>query len=617
MTKEEKLMVKLDKMWQEASESRKKWDYKWFVYGMWVRGYHYARYDKKARMVVGTPPNDGRPQVSINRIYPTLKAVRNYALRNQPKAQVVPDDLTEDSLTQVNKLTKFLDYIHETQKLRPKLKSSTFQALETSVSWWQVIWGGDDVVVNPVDCFDYYPDPKNYDHHQSRYGILAVSRTIDSLLEDDKYIKKEVQDIKPDNRRSSSSYKELLLNYDSNQQINNDGTVIVKEYWYKEDGKIYVCAEAGGKLIRKPEEVDTPIIPFFKLSADIMPFSMYGEGWVKNMIDPQKLLNSAVSSVAEYNVLMNKVKVVTDKGAGVRIFNNQHGQIIEKKRGYEMTTQGVAPMNQAVFEQIQFATKFIEDIGSIHDAMMGRVPTGARSGKAIESLQMGDSNNMSELVENIEDFLEDVYEYVLWLTSKKYQDVRSIVIKDYASGPEMIKVLGADSPVAQAMTEVPDDTIIVSDKNIVDVKISSYLSFTPEAKRESVKELATLVPDLPPDVILDAYGVGNIADVVQKIKEKQAEDLQKQYDQQASLMDKQDQINNPESSGQEAFAAIRTLIEGGTPQVPTRPGQDYIAVFDNFLQKESELGELDPQVIQAIQTFRDQVLQGAGVRNVA
>jgi hypothetical protein len=129
-----------------------------------------------------------------------------------------------------------------------------------------------------------------------RYGILAVRRRISDLMEDEKYDKKEVEQIKADNKESASSYKEMLLSFEKNgsSQASNgkgddkDGTVILKEYWYKESDKIYVCAKAGGRVIRKPEEVDVKIIPFFKLSSDIMPFSMYGEGWVKNMIGPSE-----------------------------------------------------------------------------------------------------------------------------------------------------------------------------------------------------------------------------------------------------------------------------------------------------------------------------------------
>lgn len=620
----DEILARLDRMWKEASEFRKQYDYRWFLYGMWVRGYHYARYDRKAKMVVGKPPASGRPQIVVNKIYPTIRGVRNYVLRNQPKAQVVPEDTTnQTAIAESMKSTRFLEYFHERQKLKKKLKGTVFQALETSMSWWQVIFDGSEIVVNPVDCFDYYFDPKANSPSKQRYGILAVSRRISELLEDDKYDKKEVAEIKPDNKKSSSSYKELLLSYDRGSSADSatgkdqDGSVIVKEFWYMKGDQVYVCATAGGRLIRKPEIIDTPIIPFFKLSSDNMPFSMVGEGWVKHMIDPQKLINSAMSTLAEYNLIMNKVKVIVDKGAGIRVFTNQMGEVLEKKRGYTVTTQASAPLNPAIYQQIDYANRFIEDIGAMHDAMMGRVPTGAKSGRAIESLQIGDSNNMSELVENLEEFLEDVYEYTLLLASKVFQDYRSIILPDYTGQDTAARVIGADSEIGQQLLEegdVPDDTIVIQDKNFVDVKIGSFLSFTPEGKRDAVRELYEVIPDLPEDIILDAYAVGNIADVVNGIKKKRAEAAQQEMEQQRMQAEVQQDTQNPEATPQEAVAAIRTMLEGGTPQVPRRPGQMYIQVFDEFIERETELGEVDQQALSAIARFRDQVVQGVGAR---
>jgi len=611
-------LSKINNFWSAAQEERKNYDWKWYLYGLWTRGYHYARYDSNTKRIISKPVKDGRPKIAINKIYPTLRSVRNYVLRNQPKAQVTPDTTREGALKETLKANKFLDYIHESEKLRPKLKNTLWQALEDSVSWWQVLWTGDKIEVNPVDVFDFYPDPKARSAGEMKYGILAVRRRLSDLLDDDKYIKSEVEKIKSDDKRSSSTYKEMLMSFDrpdsGKSKEDKDGTVIVKEAWYIEDGKVYVAAMAGERLIREPEEVDSPIIPFFKLASDIMPFQMYGEGWVKNLIDPQKLLNSAMSSIAEYNKMMNKIKYVTDKGAGVRIVNNKHGQIIEKKRGYNMTTQPVAPISAAVYQQIDYANRFMEDIGSMHDASSGRVPTGAKSGRAIEALQIGDSNNMSEVIENVEDFLEDVYEYILYLASKNYQEMQNILAKDFMGQREYLKVLGEDSIVAQQMIEagkVPEDTLIISEKNVVDVKITSWLSHSPEAKRESVKELATIIPDLPPEVILDAFGVGNIADTIQKIKEKQAEDKQEALAQQEQESQIQQKAGAPpKSGGQEAFAAMRTIISGGAPQVPANPGPGYIEAIDRFIRERSQ--ELDEQVLQALQTFRDQVVQGIG-----
>jgi hypothetical protein len=620
--KEDVLKSRLDRMWSEAESGRTQHDWKWFIYDMWVKGHQDARYDKKTRRIISGGTSDGRPKVSINKIFPTLRSVRNYVLRNQPKAQVTPEGMNKDNLEEALKSNHFLDFVHETERLRPKLKGSVMSALKYSKSWWQVVWNGEKIEINECDTFDVYPDPKARTRNEMRYLVLAVRRSLDTLKENEMYDKKEVEQIKPDNKTAASSYKQMSLNYENSGEVNNtkeSETVIVKEFWYKEDGKIYVCTMAGDRVIRKPEEIDSKIIPFFDLSSDIEQLRMYTEGWVKHMIDPQKLLNSAVSSLAEYNIIMNKGRIITDKGAGVRIITNQHGSIIEKKRGYDVRHEAIQPLGAAIYQQIDYANVFIEDIGSMHEASRGRVPTGAKSGRAIEALQIGDANNLSELVENIEDFLEDVYEYVLWLASKKYQDMRTIMPLDYTGQRQFLRVVGESSPVAQQLTGNEEDVLVIREKNLVDVKISSYLAHTPEAKRESVKELFSIIPDLPMDVVLDAYGVGNIADVIKKIKEKQEEDKQaelesQQTQQEMQLQGKQQeqQMTNPESTAQEAIAAIRTMIQGGTPQVPTNPGQNYISAIDQFLQREQESGELDPQVLQAVQTFRDQIIQGVG-----
>lgn len=621
-SKDEILKSRLEKMWSEAESGRTQHDWKWFIYDMWVKGYQDARYDKKTRRIVSGNSSDGRPKVSINKIFPTLRSVRNYVLRNQPKAQVTPEGLSADNLEEALKSNHFLDYIHETEGLRKKLKGSVMSSLKYSKAWWQVIWNGEKIEINECDTFDVYPDPKARNRNELRYVILAVRRTLDALKESPIYDKKEVEQVKPDNKTAASSYKQMSLNYENTGEVNNtkeSETVIVKEYWYLEDGKVYVCTMAGDRIIRKPEPVDSEIIPFFDLSSDIEQLRMYSEGWVKHMIDPQKLLNSAISSLAEYNIIMNKGRIITDKGAGVRIINNQHGSIIEKKRGYDVRHEAIQPLSSAIYQQIDYANVFIEDIGSMHEASRGRVPTGAKSGRAIEALQIGDANNLSELVENIEDFLEDVYEYVLWLASKKYQDMRTIMPLDYTGQRQFLKVVGEDSPVAEGLEGTEEDVLVVRSKNLVDVKISSYLAHTPEAKRESVKELFSIIPDLPVDLVLDAYGVGNIADVVKKIREKQEQDKQAeleaaQQEQAMQLEGRQQEMSmeNPESSPQEAIAAIRTLIQGGTPQVPTNPGQNYINALDTFLQREQQAGELDQQTLQAVQTFRDQVVQGVG-----
>jgi hypothetical protein len=213
---------------------------------------------------------------------------------------------------------------------------------------------------------------------------------------------------------------------------------------------------------------------------------------------------------------------------------------------------------------------------------------------------------MSEIVENTEDFLEEVYEYILFLASQKYQYARNIIPLNFMGEREFIKVIGEAAPSLQDEGSSTDGMVVIPENNMVDVEITSWLSNTPEGKRESIRDLAEILPDLDEETILEAYGVGNIADVVQRIRTRRRE----AQAQQLAAQEQEAQIGAPTPAGpQEAIAAIRQLIQGGTPVFPQSPSPEYIQAIDQVIQREGQTGELDEQTLQALQTFRDQVVQ--------
>lgn len=162
----------------------------------------------------------------------------------------------------------------------------------------------------------------------------------------------------------------------------------------------------------------------------------------KNLIPLNKRLNNLMSSLAEYNVIMNKGYWIADKGAGVRTIRNEHGIIIEKKRGYDIRQGIVSSISSHIINEIQYILQLFEDISGVHDATMGRIPTGAKSGKALEALQVGDSNNLSDVVENTEIWLEKIYEYILYLAASKYQFSRSITPISKTGQRDFLQVIG-------------------------------------------------------------------------------------------------------------------------------------------------------------------------------
>lgn len=619
------LKVRLDREWNNASSNRKEMDWQWFMYDLWVSGNHYAKWDKNTQQIISTVRDKGKVKIVVNKVYSTLRSVRNFVLRNRPKAEVTPNDLTEKNIEEVNKLNKYLDFLHDKLRLRTKLKGTLWHALKYSIGFWQVLWDEEnqEIDVNICDPYDLYWDPIATSPHEAKYCILAVRRNVEDLKNDPKY---QVDNMKGDQLLAASSMKSRLLQAEKGMKSFNDDkdnkTVIVREHWYWEtkevegkdeegkpkkskEKKLMICAIAGDKIIRNPEDSGLDRFPFFKLASDVEPLAMYGTGWVKNMIPMNRALNRLESQVAEYNDIMNKGKWVADKGSGVRIINNENGQIIEKKRGFEVTQQPIAPMSAAVFQQIENMNRYIEDLGAMHDASMGRVPAGAKSGRALEALQVGDSNNMSEIVENVEEFLEEVYEYILYLASQKYQFARRIIPLTKTGEREFITVIG------EGAENQPEGATVIPEKNTVDVKITSWLANTTQARQEILKELYQLQA-IDQETLLEGYGVGSVADVIKKTKQKQLEDAATKIE-----VDKQSQVAGGEAQAEinkaqggagarEAIAVLKQIIGGKQPPVPSMVTPEFIQYIDQFMQSE-EGQSLGPDIIKAIQDYLAQV----------
>lgn len=595
----EAIKTKLLKDFTSDKNARQNIDWNWFTYDLFYSGNHYARWDRDANQIITTVKDKGRPRVVINKIATTIRNVSNWALRSDPKAEVTPDDLTEDNLDDALINTKYLDYLHDKLKLRNKLRQVLKMALIYSAGYWQIMWDEDEqeIRVSPVHTYDLYWDSTARSPQEARRVTMAVRRPLSYLKDNDLYDQEAVENIKADRKLAESDIYSRFLAHQLGQR--NQGaeaeTVIVKEHWYKEKDKIMLATTANDVLIRKPEDTGLDRFPFFMLKSDIQPLQMYGDGWVKNMIDPQKIINRGESNVAEYNDLINKVKIVIDRGAGVKTYNNQHGQIIEKRRGYNVTQLSPAPMSPVQLQQIQNAITYIEGAGAMHDASLGRVPTGAKSGRAIEALQFGDSTSLSELTENIEEFLSESYEYILSLVAEKYQFAREIKPTTRTGEREFIKIIG------ESADNQPEDATVIKRNNMVDVKIGTYLAETPAARREAIAELAQVIPDLDPETILDAYGVGNIADVIARIRRNRKERMEAERQQQVG----------PAQGAEQAIAAIRAIVRGQVPEVPTNPNRDYLDALDAFLAT-PEAQSIPEDQLSALQTFRDKAAQFVG-----
>lgn len=647
------LNARLDRYRQTATSARKEYDWKWFQYDLFVNGNHNAHYDKSTQQIIPASKAETTTLLTINKTYSTLRGVRSFVLQHRPKAEVTPYNMTPENVDQAVELNQLLDYIHDRLGFKQKLRASMLHALKYSVGFWQVMWDEEEqeVRVEVVDPYDLYWDPSARVPKEARFVILSVRRSIEDLKEDPMYAEAPWSEIQADGKLSSSSFKSRLMQFERGSQQGqdeNEGTVIVDEYWYKEsysekqeDGtsknghKIMLCTRIGDTMIRKPFDTGLRRFPFFKLSSDIEPLSLYGTGWVKNLMPVNKALNILESSALKYNIVVNKAQLMAPKGAGIRYLTNQHGDVVEYKKGFEPKERPIPVLSAIISQQIVNMNRYIEDIGSLHDASMGRQSSSDQSGRSIEALQEGDSNNLSELTENTEEFMEDVYEYILELMSQKYQYIRNVATTSNTGERLFMKFLGEDASqgMEQEGMEVPPGVTTVPSKNIVDVKIASYLAYSSEGRRQAMKDLVGFpqMANLPPDVILQTYQIGPIADIVKKIREEQAKQAQmeaqmaqqqaeaqgqvqmKQNEQQAQIQASQAdaeaqraeaQTRKGEAGMQEAIAFIRAILNGEMPELPKQIGADFIKYLDHFM--ESPEAQENGTLLSVLQQARDQ-----------
>lgn len=220
MPKDKKELIsdsQFNRWWDSCENGRSNFDWKWFVYDLWVSGEHYTKWDKQTQQITTSVPDKGHPKIVINKVYSTLRSVRNFTLRNRPRAEVTPENLMPENIKDAVKLNRYLDFLHDKLKLRRKQKASVWHALKYSVGWWQVLWNEDEkeVNVNVVDPYDLYIDPTARDPEEAKEMFLAIRRNVEDVNNDSKYkdyIKKNKIELKPDGKLAASSMKERMMN---------------------------------------------------------------------------------------------------------------------------------------------------------------------------------------------------------------------------------------------------------------------------------------------------------------------------------------------------------------------------------------------------------------------
>ena len=539
-TDDDEFLGTLGKWYDVAKKNRQIKDWEWYTYDNYYRGNHYIQFNKRTNQIITPSRPKGQVRLTINKIYSICRAIRNFATSYRPKWEVAADSTTEDKINNSRKSADTLDFYYGYLQMPKKIKGVANYIIKYGIGYLQYGWDEDatgldnqkgEVDVWIRDPFDVYLDPAGMetgDIQNCRFIDIAVSKPVQDIVNNTAYkvkLKEQAitgrEDISGSTVRAASEFKQILI---QNQYASNFGdedelkSVILHETLYKKlvkgETQVWIASWIEGHLLRN-EQTEFKKYNIIPIPSDDNPNEIYGEGYIKNLIPINKILNRLESQVVEYNNLVNRGRIIADKGAGINKITNETGEILEKNPGsdvHDVRPTGLTPdMNAQIFRM----NDYLKDISGVVDAFLGKAPEGIKSGVALESLKAQTANNLQDLKDNLETALGQLGEGILEMLANKVVASRQLKTTGKNGQPEYFKIRGQIG--IKPKEKLAKDTYIIGNQNQVKVIIGSGLAYTKEGRITRLDKLLEQKV-IGPEAYLKGIEFG---DVEETIKEAQ------------------------------------------------------------------------------------------------
>lgn len=540
--KTEKYPVDLSVMtgWAETAKrmsQKAHWNY--FVIDQFLRGNHAIR-GNPSENTIEIARSNNTVSFPINKIYSTFRSVRGFVTRHQPVVQVEPENSSDKAKDYARRANKILERDNQLNNYRKINKEWVYYGVKYGVGYRQVGYDKEKkcCIRWSVDPWDLWIGSTDGEMEDAPYVVKTVKRTMGYLWEKYPSYKDKLTS---DNELAADPYKKMSLEIvyrnegDNTSLRKEDETAIVYECWYrvyeenKAGGRVNKCTFTDGCVLDH-EETPYDDYPFIPYKSDIVPNEASGEGHLKHVIAPQRLLDMLNMQIIEYNHIINKGRFITEKNSGFDVVNTKQGQVIRVNTGRRLEAAPVPPLNPIIQWHTEKAEDWIQDLGGQNDASTGRLPSASLSGDAIEALQVGDSNNISDLRDNFEDALALEAQWILklysmfedegFVTSNKINDEEEETFGAVGqlayekSGKKLPNQDGRDMYYDEDNGDYCEVCTILPD-NQVKVTVTSQLGETKAARTEMLFRL--LEAGVPLKTVLEFLEFPNVSDMMERI----------------------------------------------------------------------------------------------------
>lgn len=519
-----------EKLLKGSKSSRRRFDFKWYLNHMFMEGNHYISYNSVTNSIERPPRKRGEVRATVNKINSSVRAIRNYCTRSLPKWEVVPADTDEETILAARREGKLLDFIYRKLHLETIIDGLVDNALLTSVGLVELGWdekadgGLGEVSIELHDPFNVWIDPDAYVRYgkiQGRYIIKTIKRPQEAVKADERYDKTARRKVETDEELAASEMKARIIRKERGEVTNDIPSVSIREVFLYEDeeneegGHIRLLTYGGGQVLRD-EALAEKEFPIYLMQIPLDPLKIYHNPWVSDAVPLNKLLDRTVSQKIMYVNQALVYRIIAERGHGVKEIPNETGTVVEVNPNRKFEQMPMQALPSTVDSLSSEVGMYIEDILGSHDAALGRLPAGARSGKTLEALQAADSNNLQGIIQSLESFLSVIGKRILEIIAEKYTASRVIKISEPEEGQEYLKVIG------KGAKQRPKEAIVVTGEDEVIVKIGSWLGYTREAQRDTLLQLAT-IGVIPAEEVLRQFEFPNVEELSAKARSQRLE----------------------------------------------------------------------------------------------
>ena len=539
------LAQKVDNLIVMAENNRKQFERRWYDNNFFDDGFHFRYVSRETGKIVDLSQHSSSntPMRAIPKASRQIRGVANLLLSPEYRSVVYPD---ENSLTNNREMAKkeaqrkgwWIQDQWEENEIKEKLIEMVIGSSKESVSFIKIWSDGKERIRTVVrDAFDLYLTGSVSDIEDSPFVIEAHPKLIAQIKSNPAFKQEDLDQISPDNKYASSEVKEAYMRSKYGNQMASDdvATLIQKEAFIKE----YVNRDNMADIIKNGNKNDLEDLSLKEIGDVVMrhafvaggivlldeylamdkypyidfrfePGPIYQVPLIERFIPANKSLDTVMSRVERYTNTMVTGTWMKRKGENFEVNNIPGGQVIE----YEGTppVQGnIAPIPSFVFNLIEQLNSIIEEQGA-STAALGQIPSGVKSGVAIESLKSTEYANLKIASDQLKKTVRRIGERMISIGSDFV--IPKTIMRMDKQEPETLSFIGERgiSKRKELGIQIPEDVTVLHKDVKVDIEVESGLGFTMEGKKQTMQQIATFMRDLAREGYLTQEAVKVVLD---------------------------------------------------------------------------------------------------------